>query len=265
MIRDDEKIPFTSHLEELRHRIIVCVVATSIGLCISYYFKEKLFDFLIRPLVKVMGKEKLVLIYTSLPEAFFTYFKVALIGGVVLASPIIMYQFWMFMAPGLYRDERKLFAPLIILSVIFFIGGASFGYFVVFPVGFEFFLEFASENIKAMPAMGDYLSFASTLLLAFGLIFELPLVIVAMAKMGIVTVPFLRKNRKYATLLFFIIAAILTPTPDAINQCLMAIPLCLLYELSIFGAILFVRKKPSEEEELSDTEAVQEEKEADGL
>jgi len=263
-MQEDEKIPFTSHLEELRHRIIVCVGAIIAGLCISYYFKEKLFDFLVRPLVKVMGKEKLVLIYTSLPEAFFTYFKVALIGGVILASPIIMYQFWMFMAPGLYRDERRLFAPLIILSVIFFIGGASFGYFVVFPVGFEFFLEFATENIKAMPAMGDYLNFASTLLLAFGLIFELPLVIVAMVKMGIVTVPFLRKNRKYATLLFFIIAAILTPTPDAVNHCLMAIPLCLLYEVSIFGAILFVKKKPVEEDS-ADVEEPHKEKEADGI
>lgn len=263
MMQEDEKIPFTSHLEELRHRIIVCLFATLAGLCISYYFKEKLFDFLVRPLVKVMGKEKLVLIYTSLPEAFFTYFKVAMIGGVILASPIIMYQFWMFMAPGLYRDERRLFAPLIILSVFFFIGGAAFGYFVVFPVGFEFFLEFASENIKAMPSMGDYLSFASTLLLAFGLIFELPLVIVAMAKMGIVTVPFLRKNRKYAILLFFIVAAILTPTPDAVNQCLMALPLCLLYEISIFGAILFVKKKPVEED-LTDVEE-REEKETDGI
>lgn len=261
MIAEDDKIPFTNHLEELRHRLIVGILASAIGVCVCYYFKEKLFDFLTMPLVTAMGKDKAVLIFTSIPEAFFTYFKVACIGGVMLASPVIMYQFWMFVSPGLYRDERRYIAPLIVLSVFFFVGGALFGYLIVFPVGFKFFLEFATENIKAMPAMGDYLSFASTLLLAFGVVFELPLVIVGMAKIGIVNVPFLRKNRKYAILIFFIVAAILTPSPDAVSQCLMALPLCVLYEISILGAIVFVKKKEPESEEID----TREEKRADGI
>jgi sec-independent protein translocase protein TatC len=236
-----DKIPFTAHLEELRKRLITCFIAVAVGFALSYGFKEKLFNILTQPLIAVMDQGE-TLIYTGLPEAFFTFLKVSFLAGLMLASPVIIYQFWMFIAPGLYDREKRLLVPIVLLSSIFFVGGALFGYFIVFPYGFQFFLGFATETIRPMPAMKEYLSFSAKLLLAFGLVFELPLVITFLARLGIVTVPFLKKNRKYALLLFFVGAAILTP-PDVVTQIMMAFPLMLLYEISIIGARIFGRKK----------------------
>jgi len=238
---DLEKQPFTAHLEELRSRLIKSFVAVTIGFLLSYFFKEKIFEILTLPLIKVMNPGD-HLIYTNLPEAFFTFLKAAFISGIMVASPYLLYQFWMFVAPGLYDKERRMVLPVLFLSTLFFLGGALFGYFVVFPLGFEFFLSFASENIRPMPSMKEYLGFASKLLLAFGVAFELPLVLTFLARLGIVSVDMLRRYRKYAILLFFVGAAILTP-PDVVSQVLMAVPMMLLYELSIFGARIFGRKK----------------------
>ena len=238
---DEEKQPFTDHLDELRKRMITCFVAVGIGFVASYFFKERLFNILVAPLQKVM-KSGDTLIYTHLPEAFFTFLKTALISGIMVASPVIIYQFWMFVAPGLYNKEKRLLVPILFLSVFFFVGGALFGYFIVFPFGFQFFLSFATDTIRPMPSMKEYLGFASKLLLAFGLVFELPLVITFLARLGIVSVDFLKKNRKYAILIFFVFAAILTP-PDVITQFMMAVPLIVLYEISIIGARIFGKKK----------------------
>jgi len=243
-MREDEKLPFTSHLEELRKRLITGFIAIGIGFVVSFGFKERLFNILVQPLIKVM-KDGETLIYTGLPEAFFTYLKVSLLTGLIVASPILLYQFWMFVAPGLYKKERSMMVPIVILSSFFFIGGALFGYFVVFPWGFKFFMGFATETIRPLPSMKEYFGFSAKLLLAFGLVFELPLVLTFMAKLGIVSVDFLKKNRKYALLLFFAGAAILTP-PDVITQVLMALPLMVLYEISIIGAKIFGKKKPEE-------------------
>jgi len=237
---DEKKIPFTGHLEELRRRLIVCFIAVGIGFVLSYGFKEKLFQILTRPLISVM-KTGDKLIFTGLPEAFFTYLKVAFLSGIILATPIIFYEFWMFVAPGLYNKEKRLMFPIVFLSTLFFVGGSFFGYFIVFPYGFKFFLGFASETIQPLPSMREYLSFASKLLLAFGVVFELPLIITFLAKLGMVSVSFLKKNRKYALLLFFVGAAILTP-PDVVTQVMMALPLMVLYEISIVGARIFGKK-----------------------
>jgi len=237
---DEKKIPFTAHLEELRRRLIVCFIAVGIGFVLSYGFKEKLFQILTRPLISVMETGD-KLIFTGLPEAFFTYLKVAFLSGIILSTPIIFYQFWMFVAPGLYDKEKRLMVPIVFLSTLFFVGGSFFGYFIVFPYGFKFFLGFASEIIRPLPSMREYLSFASKLLLAFGVVFELPLVITFLAKLGMVSVSFLKKNRKYALLLFFVGAAILTP-PDVVTQIMMALPLMVLYEISIVGAKIFGKK-----------------------
>lgn len=242
MLEEDEKLPFTSHLDELRSRLIKSFIAVGIGFAACYGFKERLFEILIQPLVKVM-KQGDSLIFTGLPEAFFTYLKVSFLAGLILASPYLIYHFWMFVAPGLYRKERKMMAPIILLSAFFFIGGALFGYFIVFPWGFKFFLGFASDKIKALPSMKEYLAFSAKLLLAFGLVFELPMVLTFMARLGIVSVAFLKKNRKYALLLFFAGAAMLTP-PDVVTQIMMALPLMVLYEISIIGAKVFGKKKP---------------------
>jgi len=247
MLAEEEKIPFTSHLEELRNRLIKCFIAVGVGFVASYGFKEILFNILVRPLVKVMEHGD-HLIFTGLPEAFFTYLKVSLLAGLMLASPVLLYQFWMFVAPGLYQKERRLLAPVVILSSFFFIAGALFGYFIVFPWGFKFFLGFATESIRPLPSMKEYLAFSAKLLLAFGLVFELPMVLTFLARLGIVSVDFLKRNRKYALLLFFAGAAILTP-PDVVTQVMMAVPLMVMYELSIIGARFFGKKKPTPEAE----------------
>ena len=248
-MKEDDKRPFTSHLEELRNRLIKASIAVGVGFAVSYAFKEKLFQILTAPLISVM-KPGETLIYTNLPEAFFTFLKTAFLSGILLASPIIIYQFWMFTAPGLYRQEKRLLLPIVFLSSVFFVGGALFGYFVVFPWGFKFFLGFASETVRPLPSMKEYLSFSSKLLLAFGLVFELPLIITFLAKLGLVSVGFLKKNRKYAVLLFFVGAAILTP-PDVVTQIMMAMPLMILYEISIIGARIFGKKKDATKEDTS--------------
>ena len=217
-----------------------------VGFVVSFGFKEKLFQILVNPLIKVMEKGD-TLIFTGLPEAFFTYLKVSLLSGIMVASPMLLYQFWMFVAPGLYHKEKRMMIPIVILSTFFFVGGSLFGYFVVFPFGFKFFLGFATETIRPLPSMKEYLGFSAKLLLAFGLVFELPLVLTFLARLGVVSVDFLKKKRKYAILLFFVGAAILTP-PDVITQVMMALPLMVLYEISIVGAKIFGKKDQAEKE-----------------
>ena len=246
-MKEEDKAPFTAHLEELRSRLIVSFVAVGIGFFVAYFFKEKLFEMLMKPLTDVMGEGD-KLIFTNLPEAFFVYLKTAFLAGIMAASPVILYEFWKFVAPGLYKKERMVLLPVVFLCSFFFIGGALFGYFIVFPYGFKFFLGFATEFIRPLPSMKEYFSFASKLLIAFGVVFELPLIITLFSRLGLVSVEFLKKNRKYALLLFFVGAAILTP-PDVITQIMMAVPLMFLYEISIIGARIFARKNPYENED----------------
>lgn len=250
MTAEEEKIPFTEHLGELRDRLIRSFIAVIIGFLVSYCFKERIFAILTAPLITAMGKGS-KMIFTGLPEAFFTYLKVSLLSGIIIALPVIFYEFWMFISPGLYRKEKKFLLPVVFLSIIFFAVGASFGYFVVFPFGFKFFLGFSTESIKAMPSMKEYLGFASKMLLAFGLVFELPLIITFLSRMGIVSVDSLRRNRKYAILVIFTASAILTP-PDVATQIMMACPLIILFEISIIGARIFQKKKEAPEEELEE-------------
>jgi sec-independent protein translocase protein TatC len=249
-MNEEGKLPFTGHLDELRKRLITIFITIGIGFVGSYAFKEKLFDILVHPLVTVM-KAGDTLIFTGLPEAFFTYLKVAFLSGIMIAAPVIIYQFWIFVAPGLYEKERRILIPIVFLSSLFFIGGSLFGYFIVFPWGFKFFLGFATETIRPLPSMKEYLGFSAKLLLAFGLVFELPLVLTFLARLGLVSVDFLKKNRKYALLLFFVGAAILTP-PDVVTQIMMALPLMVLYEISIIGARIFGKKKPEEDKKSTD-------------
>lgn len=240
-----EKINITEHLGELRTRLIRCFIAVLIGFIASYAFKEKLFFILIDPLQKSLGDNSQI-IFTALPEAFFTYLKVALLSGLLIALPFIFLEFWLFASPGLYSNEKKAVGVLTILSILFFGVGASFGYFFVFPYGFKFLLGFSNESIKALPSMKEYFTFAAKLLLAFGLAFELPLILTGLARMGVVTTSFLKSNRKYAILIFFTFAALITP-PDVVTQVMMALPLVLLYEISIIGALIFGKKKQSED------------------
>lgn len=163
--------------------------------------------------------------------------------GILLASPVVFAQIWKFIAPGLYRHEKRLLLPFSFISSVCFIAGAAFGYFIVFPPAFRFLVGYSNEFLTSLPAVSEYFSLATRLLLAFGAIFEMPILMVFMAKLGVVDVSFLNRNRKYAILINFIIAAILTPTPDVVNQMMMGIPLLVLYEVSVVAVWLFGRKK----------------------
>ncbi|HDG97757.1 MAG TPA: twin-arginine translocase subunit TatC [Desulfobacterales bacterium] len=246
-MESDEKQPFLSHLEELRKRLVACAIAVGIGFVAAYFFKERLFELLVMPLKRVLPEGD-KLIFTNLPEMFFTYLKVSFVAGLLAAMPFIFYEIWMFVAPGLYQKEKKFLIPFVISSSILFVGGALFGYFVVFPFGFKFFMSFANEYIRPLPSVKQYFAFSTKLLLAFGLVFELPVATFFLTKMGLVTDVFLRKQRKFAILLIFVAAAILTP-PDVITQIMMAGPLLALYEISILVSKLAGRKKEDSEKE----------------
>lgn len=235
------EMTFTEHLEELRVRLTRCLIAACIGFLACYSFAEQLFLLLMDPLTQQLAPSGGSLIYTGLPEAFFTHMKVAAIAGLFLVSPYVFYQLWMFIAPGLYEGERKWIVPIALCSALCFVAGAFFGYYIVFPFGFQFFLGYATEFIKPMPSVKEYFSFATSMLFAFGFIFELPLFMLFLSALGIVTAKTMRKYRKYAILGNFIVAAILTP-PDVVSQLLMAGPLCLLYEIGILVSAIFGKK-----------------------
>jgi len=242
----DESKPIMSHLEELRKRLIRCALGVGICFAVTYAFSERLFEILAHPL-KTNLPEGDRLIYTNLPEMFFVHIKTGLLAAVFLSAPFIFYQLWMFVAPGLYRKEKKFFLPFVFFSTLLFVGGALFGYFIVFPFGFRFFLGFGNEYIQALPSVKQYFSLSVKLLIGFGVIFELPVVAFFLSRIGVISSELLRKQRKYAVLLVFVVAAILTP-PDVITQLMMAGPLLMLYELSILIVKVAGKKKPSRED-----------------
>ena len=242
----DEKLTFTSHLEELRKRIIICIIAVALGFSVSYFFAEQIFSVLVKPLKEELPPDSL-LIFTALPEAFFAYLKLSLFSGIILASPVILWEVWCFVAPGLYDHEKRYVYPFVTFSTLFFAAGVLFGYIVVFPISFKFLISYGSELIKPLPSIKEYLSFSCKMLLAFGIIFELPLFVLFLAKIGIIDDKMLRSKRKFAILGVFIVAAILTP-PDAVSQVLMALPLIILYEISILVAKFFGKKAEKEKE-----------------
>ncbi len=237
---DEKKLPLTGHLQELRKRLILSFIAVGAGFILCYAFADSIFNILAAPLLRVMPSGG-SLIFTSVAEAFFTYMKVAFIAGIILASPFVLYQIWAFVAPGLYQKEKKYAVPFVFGGSLFFTVGILFGYFVAIPVGFKFLLGYATDFIKPMPSMKEYLSFSIKFLLAFGLVFEFPVVLVLLARIGVIDAKMLSRQRKYAILLIFVFAAVMTP-PDLISQVLMALPLMALYELSILLSRIFGKK-----------------------
>jgi sec-independent protein translocase protein TatC len=243
---EDRKMSLTEHLIELRKSLTRSLIAVGIGFCICYYFKDVIFNIVTRPLTRVLPKSS-YLIYTGLTEAFFTYMKVAFFASLIITSPFILYQIWKFIAPGLLLKEKKYVVPFVISSSLLFISGVLFGYFVALPPAFEFFVSFNNRYLQALLSFKDYLSLFVTFLLGFGLSFELPIFIFFLTKLGIVNAKMLSKQRRYAILIIFIVAAILTPSPDALSQILMAIPLMFLYEISIFVSRFAGKKKTDSE------------------
>jgi len=244
----DEKLAFTEHLVELRKRLIICLIAIACGFGASYYFADKIFRFLSAPLYNQLPQGS-TFIFTGLTDAFFTYMKLSFFSGILFATPVILHQIWHFVAPGLYENEKRYAVPFIFLGTLLFLIGIAFGYYIVFPVAFKFFVSYTTDSIKILPSIKEYLSFSCSFLLAFGAIFEIPIFLFFLEKIGIVKVKQLRSNRKYAILVAFIIGAVLTPTPDVVNQTLMAVPIIILYEISIIMIRLMGEKKESSEPE----------------
>ena len=228
MSANPDELPFWGHLDELRSRLIKSFIAVVVAACFFYPYVDRFLAFLIRPVGKV--------VFTSPADAFVVRLMLLICGGVVLALPVVVYQLWQFVAAGLKEDEKKyirFFAPA---SFVLFVVGCVFGYWVIIPVGMKFLLSFATESIVPMITLPNYISFILTLVLAFGLCFQLPLVLMFLAKIGIVTPAFLVQKRKHAIVLILIASAVLTPSPDAVSQILMAGPLLVLYELGVVAS-----------------------------
>ena len=244
MSDEGPKVPLFQHLEELRTRLLICCLAVGAGFATSYCFSTRIFAMLMKPWIAAMPPgQPAKLIYTAPHEAFFVYMKVSLISGTLLAIPVIIWQVWRFVAPGLYGNEKKYMLPVIFFSSFCFLGGVLFGYLVVIPVAFKFFASFSSEFITPMLRTTEYLSFANKMLLSFGLAFELPVFAFFLAKLGLLSAGFLKRKRKWAIVLIFIAAAVITPSPDVVSQLLMALPLVVLYEASVW-IVHFFGEKP---------------------
>jgi len=246
MTDNNAGLPLVAHLRELRRRLVISALAVAAGFGVSYYYSTQLYDILTRPLVSAMPSGERYLVYTSIVEPFFLYMKVGLIGGIILASPVILYQVWGFIAPGLQRAEKRWFVAVVAGSLLLFISGTLFAYYLVFPFGFKYLLSFSSTELKPLLSMSEYFSMVTKLLLAFGLVFQTPLGILVLARLGIVTAKQLLSWWRYALVGILIAAAVLTPTPDVFNQMLMAGPLIVLYVLGIILAVVFGKKKDGE-------------------
>ncbi len=244
---EDVKLPLTAHLEELRTRLIRSLIALGVAFVICYQFVEPLMDWLIAPVRQFDVGNKVQIIGTGLAEAFFTKLKVAFFAGIFLASPMILYQIWQFVAPGLYDHEKRYVKPFVFFGTFFFVSGAYFCYRFVFPTAFGFFIaEYASVSIEPFLKISEYLSFASRMLLAFGAVFELPVFTFFLARIGLVNHKMMLGTWRYAVVVIFIVAAVLTPGPDVASQMLMAAPLLVLYAASIGVAYAFAKppRKP---------------------
>jgi sec-independent protein translocase protein TatC len=235
---DGDKLPFTSHLEELRSRLIKSGLAVIVGFFASYSVNERLYRVFTKPLREALPEGGHLGMFHPM-EGFLTGLKISVVAGIVLSLPVIFYQTWKFVAPGLYEDEKRYVWPFVFSATFFFLVGASFAYFVVFPVAFKVLFGYAGEGAMALPSMESALDFPLKLLLAFGLIFELPVAVFFLSKMGLISHRTLSKNRSYSLVGILIVAAVLTPTGDPFNQLLMAVPLYLLYEISIIVARVF--------------------------
>jgi sec-independent protein translocase protein TatC len=253
----DEQLPFTAHLEELRGRLIKSAVAWLLGFLACYSFAERLFQLISDP-VRAALPEGSSLVFINATEPFFTYLKIGAIAGLLLALPVVLWQLWAFIAPGLYGHEKKFAVPFVLASCLCFGLGTWFGFTFVFPTIFTFLIKFGTGTgeITAMLSMGAYLSLSSKLLLAFGLVFELPIIIFFFARMGVIDHLWLRKNRKYALLSAFVIGAMLTP-PDVFSQTALAVPFIVLYEVGIWIAYFFGKKKPAAETAESEASAAE--------
>jgi sec-independent protein translocase protein TatC len=264
-----DKAPLTEHLTEARNRIVVSLIIVLITFATCFYFSESIFGLLTAPLHYTLklsiespyiallpGKNPdLNLVFLAPAEALWMHIKISFISAFILSSPVIFFETWKFISPGLMEKEKKYALPFVFTTTSLFLIGALFCFIIVLPFAMNFLLTYKTANLQPMISVGKYMDFCLKFIIAFGAIFELPVIVVFLTKMGVVTTDFLAKNRKYAVLIAFVIAALLTPTPDAFNQTLMAVPIVILYETGIWASrILNKKKKPDEEKKTEDSQ-----------
>ena len=239
---ESAKMSFLDHLDELRRRIVYALIGVALGVVVAVFFLDPIFDFVMRPMQAALEPGQR-LIFTDPTEALMLKLKMAVIAGLLLASPAVMSQVWLFIAPGLYSNEKKLAIPFVALSSICFVGGAAFAHYVVFPLTWKFFASFASDLITFMPRIEPAFGLYMKLLLIFGAVFQMPTLVLFLARLGIVTARFLIRNMKYAILIMFIVGAVLSPGTDPVGQILLAGPMFVLYLISIGLAWIFGKKR----------------------
>jgi len=225
---------FLEHLEELRRRVIYSLLSVVAGFSVAWYFAERIFDLMQRPIVEALRNHKMdeKLVYLNPTEPFNLYLKVGLVAGLFLASPLVLYQVWLFISPGLYRREKRYVLPFLVFTVGLFLAGGYFGYRLVYPAALDFLLGYG-EQFRPMITVGEYTDLFLTVILGLGLVFEMPVLVFFLALMGVVDAGFLWRNLRYAVLVIFMLAALLTPTTDIVNLCIFAAPMIALYLLSI--------------------------------
>lgn len=242
---DLKRMTLLEHLEELRKRIGWSLVAILVGFLLCWYWAPPIFAWLSLPITQFLpAGEKLA--FTGLVDPFMLYMKVALLAGIFLASPVVLWQFWLFVSPALYRHERRIAIPFIVSTTAFFLGGGYFGYKIAFPMVVRFLLQ-VGQNFRQVVTINEYFSMASKVILGLGLVFEMPVLIMLLARLGVVTYRFLLRYFRYAVLIIFIIAAVITPTPDIPTQCVFAFPMIGLYLLGVLVAWIFGKTRPAEE------------------
>ena len=266
MAEDELRMSFWSHLSELRKRIVYAAVAIGIGFIVCFNYSEQILGLLLLPMNSTMSyhasfpflhfepnKTNQDLYFTTLIEPIMSHLKIGFIAGIMLMVPVILYQVWMFISPGLLPRERKYAGQFVFFATFFFYVGVVFCFFLLLPFAVPFLITYKTEHLKAIIKLADYIDFTLKFMLASGAVFELPLVMIILSRMGIINADILVKFRKYALLVSFVIGGLVTPTPDVFNMTLMSLPIYLLYEIGILGVRFFGRKKKPESKDLTET------------
>lgn len=241
---EDHAMPLWEHLDELRRRMIRSLIAVGLALTVTYNVSDEIVNFLEQPLLKVLPEGQQKLYFTGLTDKFFVYLQVSVLSALVLVSPYLFFELWKFVSPGLKPKEKKFVFPFVLFATGTFLVGLAFGYYLVLPYGYQFLVEFGGDSHQAMITLQEYFSLTLKMLLGIGIIFELPVVLILLGKVGIVNATFLAHHRRYAFVGAAVVGAVITPSPDAFTMILVAVPLYLLYELSILGVRFTSPRQP---------------------
>lgn len=247
----DGRMSFLDHLDELRKRLTHAIVALLAGFLLAFAFAQQAQEFVMKPLLATLPAGD-SFVYTEPGEQFFLFIKIAAILGLLISSPYVMLQVWLFIAPGLYANEKKLAVPFVFFSSALFLAGAAFSHYLAFPMAFQFFASFSTDQVRFMPRISPVFSMYAWLLLAMGVMFQLPMLVMVLARMGMITAGFMTKNIKYAVLIIFIVAAVASPGGDPVSQTVTAAPMLVLYVISIGVAWIFQRKRRTDEDDQDD-------------